>query len=460
MTALLEDIQTKLAEIDEGVAETSRQEAEKVLRSLLPGVFGYDDWDAFEKVASKTDARKFFGSDQPKPDDATDMLRGTPYAASTVEDVEFAYHILRQADAAPHMNVEQWDRERHEKIVAAINKIDDPSTLRAMDSAEAGYGLEFIGAQYVNRLWEAARESYRIANLFEFIDMTAPTTTLPTEAGLPEALFYGESTTATQAASTTTKTGTGKVTLTAKKLLFHQRWSSEVEEDTVIPWIPFLRRQLSMALSHYTDSLLLNGDLTNASTGNINLDDADPADTKHYLALDGIRHLGIVDNTANAKAIGGAITATEMLLARGRMRNATNSFEWSSDPRGLAHIVDFSTYIRLIDLDEVQTLDKLGPSATILTGQLASIFNTPVIVSPIMPLTEADGKVSTSAANNVKGQIATVARGGWIGGYRRRFRIEFDRVLNTDQSILVGSTRIAFENYDTEVADVMYNITV
>ena len=61
---------------------------------------------------------------------------------------------------------------------------------------------------------------------------------------------------------------------------------------------------------------MLNGDDTNAATGSINLDDADPADTKHYPAFDGIRHAGIVDNTGNKADMNGAITYAALLKAR------------------------------------------------------------------------------------------------------------------------------------------------
>lgn len=454
MASILEEVQSRLAAIDDGLDER----ATKVVRDILPGVFGFDTWEAFQAGARGIDASAFFGGSVPKRGDVVQAaLRGTPYDGYAIEDVEFAYHILRQASRQnTGLRVEKWDRERHERIIAAAS----PGDLRAMDSAESGFGLEFVGTQYVNSLWEAARAQYRIASLFQAIPMTAASAVAPVESAIPEMIFAAESTANNSANYATSKTGTAKQTLTAKKLLIHQMWSGEIEEDSIVPWVPFLRRQLAVSVAHYTDSLLLNGDTTNAGTGNINLDDADPADTKHYLALDGIRHNGLVDNTANSKDMAGPVNPTEILLARGRMRTAANFFDWGADPADLAIIVDFQTYLRLVDFDEVITIDKMGSAATILNGQLASIYGVPVIYSPTMSLTEADGKVSTTGANNVKGQLVTVSRSGWLVGERRRLAIEFERIPATDQSRLVASIRIGFENADTEVSDVIYNITV
>jgi hypothetical protein len=215
--------------------------------------------------------------------------------------------------------------------------------------------------------------------------------------------------------------------------------------------------------------VVLNGDATNLATGNINLDDADPADTKHYLAFDGIRHVGLVDNTGNSKDIAGAISRTEFLLAQGRMVDTTAGkyFFWGFplDPMDLIHCMDFETYIRVTDLNETTTVDKMGPQATILTGQLASINGHPIIVSPAMSKTEADGKVSTTGSNNTKGQIATYNRRGFVVGWRRRVQIETERLPATDQTRIVASLRLGFGRFghavaNIESADVMRNITV
>lgn len=341
--------------------------------------------------------------------------------------------------------------------------------VRAMDSAESGYGSQLIGAQYVGELWEAARRESRIFALLNSFEMTDPTAYLPVEADIPEMLFVSESTTSSASNYATTKTGSNRAAVTAKKFVIHQMWSGELEEDSIIPFIPFLRRQAQISLSHYSDSVVLNGDETNAATGNINLDDADPADTKHYLAFDGIRHTGLVDNTNNRADVAGAITLDVLNKQRGRMVDSTYLTDWGhpTDPNDLVRIADPDTADRIAMLDEVLTVDKYGPQATVLTGEQAKVLGSPLIGSIAASKTEADGKVSTTAANNTKGQVTAFNRRAFVVGWRRRVKVETERLPGTDQTRLVYSLRLGFGRYSPtgaasgiEAADVLYNVTV
>jgi hypothetical protein len=91
----------------------------------------------------------------------------------------------------------------------------------------------------------------------------------------------------------------------------------------------------------------------------------------------------------------------------------------------------------------VQTLDKYGSEAVLLTGELGRYRGIPIVPSESMPLTEADGKASDTAGNNTLGQIAFVNKNLWRVGYRRQLLIEVDRDIQTRQTFLVASFRLA-----------------
>jgi hypothetical protein len=55
--------------------------------------------------------------------------------------------------------------------------------------------------------------------------------------------------------------------------------------------------------------------------------------------------------------------------------------KYGVDPNELAHILSINEYIDLLSDTAVFTLEKYGPNATILTGELAKVDNVPVIVS-------------------------------------------------------------------------------
>ena len=356
---------------------------------------------------------------------------------------------------------------------ASMNQMDQAirraNAMKAMDSAESGFGSQLVGAQYVADLWEAARRESIIFQQLNSFEMLAATAYLPVEVDFPEMLFVAESSSSSASNFTTSKTGSQKVQVDAKKFVIHQMWSGELEEDSIIPFVPFLRMQIAKALSYYLDSLVLNGDTTNAGTGNINLDDADPADTKHYLAFDGIRHAALVDNTANKADCAGAITYRKILAQNGRMVDATNKVDWGhpADPNDLIRVCDIDTGDRIAELDEVLTVDKYKDNATILTGEVSKIGRNPLLVSMAMSKTEADGKLSTTGGNNTLGQLAAFNRKAFVPGWRRRVRTEVERLPGTDQTRLVYSLRLGFGRFSPsgaasgiEAADVLYNIAV
>lgn len=355
------------------------------------------------------------------------------------------------------------------KVDAARHLKNYEAALRAMDTAESGYGSQLIGAQYVGDLWDAARPESRIFGLIDQFEMSAPTAYLPVEADIPELYFVGESTANNSSNYDTVKTGSNRVTVTAKKFIIQQMYSGEMEEDSIIPFIPFLRRQAAFALGHYSDSLVVNGDTTNAGTGNINLDDADPADTKHYLAFDGIRHAALVDNTGNATDAAGAVTLNALRDLRGLMIDRTNLQDWGhpTNMTDLVYVADTVTADKIAAFDEVIASRIQNGGRDLLSGEVGNILGHPVIASMAVGLTEADGKISTTANNNTKGQVVAFNRRGFKVGFRRRVKFETERQVRTDQTVLSWSLRAGFGRYSAtgavsgiEAASVLYNISL
>ena len=338
---------------------------------------------------------------------------------------------------------------------------------RAMDAQEAGFGLELIGVEYVTELWRAARNMDTLVNDIRAVPMSDPTQKIPIDGSIPEMLFVGESTSESATAYGTSKTGSGNRTLTAKKFTIQQVWSGELDEDSIVPWVPFLREMLAMSAALHLGSAYLNGDTTNAGTGNINLDDADPEDSKHYLAFDGIRHYWLVDDSGQGKSMASAIDIAEINVARGKLNgggddidNGITNINWGQDARDLRLVMDWDTYMGLLDTDRVTTIDKYGPSATVLTGELGNVNGIPIITPPYASKTQADGKASNTESSNTKGQITLFAPRGWVGGVRRETALFFDRIQRTDQFLFELYTRRAFQRHGSNVAAGIYNITV
>ncbi|MBM3940442.1 MAG: phage major capsid protein [SAR202 cluster bacterium] len=345
--------------------------------------------------------------------------------------------------------------------------VREGNRIRAMDTAETGYGLELIGAQYESELWAAARGQDPLLASIRSIPMTAPTTYIPTDGALPEMLLVAENTASNSSVYTTSKTASSRATLTAKKFTIQSMWSGELEQDSIIQFTPFIREKLQQSLAYFLPSAMYNGDTTNAATGNINLDDADPADTKHYLAFDGIRHYWLVDATGQGKDMAGAIDLTEILRARGKLMvmgddvdDDTNNANWGAAVDDLMLVTDWTTYLSLQNNASFATVDKYGPGAAVLTGELGRIFGIRCFAPAYASKTEADGKAAEVESSNTKGQITLFNRRGFIRGERAGLSTYFARVQGRDQFLLELYTRQAFTRHGTGVAAGIYNITV
>jgi hypothetical protein len=204
--------------------------------------------------------------------------------------------------------------------------------------------------------------------------------------------------------------------------------------------LPSLRSEISRSGADQADAFALNADSTDADTGNINLDDSNPPDDSYYLSngQDGIRHQYLVDNTGQSTDVSAALTDAHMRAGIGRLG------KYAADVSRLVMVTDAKTYVNnMLGLTNVLTVDKFGPQATILTGELAKYAGIPIVVSSQMAEAEDDGKVCKTAGSNDEGQIAFVHRDMWRVGFRRQLLIEMEKSIQKRMFVMVVSFRIA-----------------
>jgi hypothetical protein len=151
------------------------------------------------------------------------------------------------------------------------------------------------------------------------------------------------------------------------------------------------------------------------------------------------------------------------------MFDATYFHDWGhpTDASDLIYVADPATADAISALDPVLNARIYNGGRDLLAGQVASILGYPVISSAAVSKTEADGKVSTTPGNNTKGQVVTFNKRGFVVGWRRRVKLEVERIPSTDQTRIVASLRLGFGRFSPtgaasgiESADVIYNVTV
>jgi HK97 family phage major capsid protein len=325
---------------------------------------------------------------------------------------------------------------------------DLAEAVKALTSTGSATGDELVPTNLASQLWDDIFLASRIAGTITTIEM--PTNPFDVPLGLG-AVTWRKGTENT--ATTASDPATAKVTLTATELITEQNWSYTLEEDAVVAIMPAVRGRLAQSGAEIVDDFFLNADATNAGTGNINLDDADPDDTSYYLTAgqDGIRHQWIVDNTGmNNDAGGDALTDADITGALADMG------KYAVDPMSVVMVCDVSTYLNgflktgsTAPGEYVSTIDKFGQGAIILTGQLAAYRGIPIIVSASHRKAEADGKLSTTGGNNTLGSITVYNRSMWVSGFRRQVLVETDRDIQKRMWIMVTSLRPAIGAWGT-----------
>lgn len=393
---------------------------------------------------------------------AADALKGiqvgSAYDTLDALDMLHGYMLLRATKSFQGASEQFANALSHKVRQAGLTaiKADELS-----HSTQAAYGDEWVPDLWSAQIWQKARLENVILPLFRSIEMPSNPFELPIEGTDPTVYFVPETTNEAQLvlgsgnAIPDSKVGSGKVQLAAKKLALRVGFSSELVEDAIVPVLNIYREQAMRAITDSIDHVLLNGDTTATSTGNINLDDSTPPANSRYLAFDGLRHLPLVTETANGENAAGAVDLTKLRATRFKMPS-----RYAARPNDLAWIVDGGTYAKLLGLSEFLTMDKAGPLATAMTGQIGYMDGAPVVVSAEMGLTEADGKVSNTSGNNTKGTALCVYRPGWFVGYRRRIAVNVDYLPYYDSYQLTATVRLAFVNFDNDVASVLYNVTV
>jgi HK97 family phage major capsid protein len=200
------------------------------------------------------------------------------------------------------------------------------------------------------------------------------------------------------------------VTLTAQKLGTYLEVTTEEGEDSVAAALPEIKRAIAEGIAAKIENYLISGLLSGAGKnyyGSATATSADPV--KPTSALEMIR--------AMRKQLG----------------------VWGLNPNELVFVCGVDVYNELILADSnVLTVDKYGPQASVLTGEVAKILGVPILVST--QIAAADGADTDS---NVEHSILLFNKGAAVRGDRRTLTIKTDEDIVGDYMTVAGSVRVA-----------------
>jgi HK97 family phage prohead protease/HK97 family phage major capsid protein len=293
--------------------------------------------------------------------------------------------------------------------------------------------VEKFGAHVPSATWELevsmrmedeVRRRLVVAPTLRNVAMQTNVMTLPVNPEAGNATWVTNAQFGTSDSSGATATHALKeITLNAYKVATREYMAYEEEEDALMVLLPIVRDAMVRRVARSVDKAFLLG----AGAG------ADPV--KGLATYDAVSAHNI-DIDGNTVAAGNYAKGT--VAAMRALRKDLGA--WGLDPSELIYIVNTEVYYDLLDDETFQTVDKIGTQATLLTGQIGSIANTPVLVSAEF----------NSKAN---GEVAAICfhPGNFIVGNQRGLRMDTDELVETQRRVMVASLRTGMTQITTNL---------
>ena len=318
-------------------------------------------------------------------------------------------------------------------------------TGKSLESTAFGRQLvEKAGQHMPSATWELevstnmeaeVRRRLVVAPLIRAVNMRTNVMTMPVnpEAGLATWVTnaqFGAAASSGGASATTGQTpGRGtphqlkEITLNAYKVATNEYLNYEEEEDSLLVIMPIVRDAMIRRLARSVDRAYLLG----AGSG------VDP--------VKGITGYSSV-NTTSANGVTAA-TISSIANLRSLRKNLG---AWGLDPAEVVYVVSTEVYYDLLDDSTFQTMNQVGPQATLLTGQVGQIGNSPVLVS---------GEFASKATGTIG--ACAFAPGNFLSGNQRGLRMDTQELVETQRRVLVASLRTGMTQVTTNLGNGVSN---
>lgn len=359
------------------------------------------------------------------------------------------------------------ERAKGDKLVAkAIEALYAPKAETNANEVEhtsnTGYGAELIPSDVLSQdILELVQQESRLLPMLPGDHGTglAPNESVPVVGELGEFLGNTEWTTGAGALSQgNSLLPTAKVTIPQASFIKSIDVSKRELNYAPAKLEGVIKERLAKAMAGTIDGLIINGDSESGGTGNVNSDDGAPTSTNYYMQIDhGIRELGI--NGTGTSADLSTLAASDFIT----LLNILGDFATNTDE--VVFIMNRATYNKALLLADFADAAQRGEKSTVAGAAITNVFGCDVLINKYVPKTEADGKVSTTASNNTKGQIVALWKPAVQYGFGQEMELDVTKIPGKGVQItatfdfgFVIAQKVA--GYTDSSVAVGYNITL
>lgn len=311
---------------------------------------------------------------------------------------------------------------------------------KALDTATAAQGGDWVPTNFSNELFEFVQLQARVSGLFRTIVMPSNPYKLP--IGLARINTYKQPEQTADTGQTKIPVGdgsnVGNSTLTAVGHAARVLTSAELDEDAIVPILPFLVKDIGQAIAEGREDFILNGD--SAGTHEDTDIGAGSLDSRRRIAL-GLRAASN-DGGATYKLDMATFNLTNLRALRVKLG------KYGVNPANCALITGPVGYSKLLGLSEVVTMQNFGNQATAVNGSLGNVDGMPVFVSGFVR-EDLNASNIYDGVTTTKTALYMVYRPGWVIGERRAansVRVLTELYAESDQVALQVRERVTFKD--------------
>ena len=316
----------------------------------------------------------------------------------------------------------------------------------------AGVGSEWIPDEFRTELYQTFQVPRGLRALLPSVQMERETLLIPklSRGGRPFIKGVATDDLAKYQASTIE---TAQKTVRAKGLATLMNIDDAAGEDSAFAIIPALSRQIAQDLEDAFEDCMINGD-----TAASHQDDIANWNVRERWGASGLggssdhRRL-FLGMRAAAFDKGSAVDASTFTFAK--FMSVNSQLGELAVGNKVCVVSPEALVANFLQLDQVVTLEKFGPQATILTGELARLAGIPIVLSRFM---SADLKGTTGLYDNVTKDstgFLIFNTDSWYQYVRRQITIESDKDITSGVIQLVSTMRAVMDSPD---ADALKNV--
>ena len=330
----------------------------------------------------------------------------------------------------------------------------------AMQSTLATAGDELVPTLMSSVAWFNFRLASRVFGLFSAFQMPSNPFDYPavTASPTPEKVSELADQASMSFANSIYPAGkltTSKITFNAGEMGVICLASRVIFEDAGVMLADIMAKQVTDDFVENVDDVLVNADETTGAT-NISYYGAAIPSTHRYLILDGLRHSAHVDDSGNDSAANATIEVGDPAVLAQLM--GTDGII-GTDVQQQAMLVDPGSYYKIAALSDLQTMDKIGDKAVLLTGQVGAWAGRPLIVTSAMKKVNSSGYIHSSTGNTTGNQLL-VHRGGILIGLRRALESQIIQTVDAAALALLMTIRLDMQVMQQGHVAYGYNSTI